>query len=116
MRSFCLNTLLAAACLFGGAALHAEVITTAQFHVPFAFVVGAVTLPAGTYDVIQPHDSSAVIIRAEGAPGVSAVIVSMMHEGSGHDASFVHVGGKYFLNTIALGDGRVVQVAAPHLK
>lgn len=115
MRSFCLKSILAAG-LIGAAALPAEVLTTVQIQVPFSFQVGNVTLPPGNYEVIQSHESGAVMIHATSGSGASTAIVSPVREGYGHQASFIRVGGKYFLNRISLGDGRAIEVPAPHLK
>jgi hypothetical protein len=95
MRSFCLNTALAVASLLAAGALpsRAEVMTFVQIQVPFAFEVGSVSLPAGNYEIVQPHESSAVIIRGAGGASSVAAIVSPLHEGVGHNASFLHVGG-----------------------
>jgi hypothetical protein len=117
MRSFCLNTILAVAVLVAGSALpaRAEIPTQVQIQVPFSFNVGNVTLPPGSYE-IQTHDNGAVIVRAVGGSGAAAAIVSPIGEGAGRDASFVRIGGKYFLSRISFGDGRMVQLPAPHLK
>lgn len=123
MRSFCLNslfrnTILAAAGLLACSALpsRAEILTSVQIQVPFAFNVGNISLPAGSYEVLQPHEMGALIVRAAGGSGAVAAIVGPFHEGTGHQASFIHVGGKYFLSTISLGDGQMVQLAAPPIK
>jgi hypothetical protein len=123
MRSFCLsnlfrNTIFAAAALLASTALpsQAEILTFVEIQVPFAFNVGNVSLPAGSYEVLQPHEMGALIVRAAGGSGAVAAIVGPLHEGAGHQASFVHVGGKYFLSSISLGDGRMVQLAPPSMK
>jgi hypothetical protein len=112
MRSLCLNTILAA-CLLGGAAVEgrADMLTRVEIDVPFPFQVGSVPMPAGRYEVFQPHDTGAVIIGATEGSGAIATIVAPFAEGAGSKASFVHVDGKYFLSSISLGDGRMVQVA-----
>jgi hypothetical protein len=116
MRSFCLNIVFAA-CLLGGAAVagRAEILTRLEIDVPFAFQAGSVPMPAGSYEIYQPRETGAVIIRAMGGSGAVATIVAPIGEGVGSKASFVHVNGKYFLSSIALGDGRMVKLA-PRLK
>jgi hypothetical protein len=117
MRAFCLNTILAA-CLLGGAAFsaRAEVMTRIRIDVPFAFEVGDVAMPAGSYEIYQPHETGAVIIRATSGSGAVATIVAPIGQGGGSNASFVHTGGKYFLSSISLGDGRMVRIVPSHLK
>jgi hypothetical protein len=117
MRSFCLNTILAA-CLLGGAAFtaRAEIMTRIEIDVPFAFQVGSVTMPAGSYEIYQPHETGAVIIRAMSGSGAVATVVAPMGEGGGSRASFIHTGGKYLLSSVALGDGRVVHIVPSQLK
>ena len=111
MRAFCLNTILAA-CLLAGAAFtaRAEIMSRIEIDVPFAFQVGNVTMPAGSYEIYQPHETGAVIIRAMGGSGAVATIVAPLGEGAGTHASFVHTGGKYFLSSVSLGDGRMVRI------
>jgi hypothetical protein len=117
MRSFCLTTVLAA-CLIGGAAItaRAEIMTRIQIDVPFTFQVGNVAMPAGSYEIYQPHETGAVIIRAVGGSGAVATVVAPMSEGAGSKASFVHSGGKYFLSSVSLGDGRMVHIVPSQLK
>lgn len=119
MRSFCLNTIIAVAGLLAGSALpsRAEVLTSIEIQVSFPFNVGNVTLPAGSYEILKLHETGAVIVRPIGGGYRSAAaIVSPFRDGTGYKADFVRVDGKYFLSSITLGDGRTLQVAAPHLK
>lgn len=118
MRSFCLKAVVAVASLVAGSALPApaEILTQVEIQVPFAFIVGNVTLPAGSYEILQSHDTGALIVRAVGGSGVAVAIVSPIREGFGHQASFVHIGAKYFLSSISLGDGRMVELPPPHVK
>jgi hypothetical protein len=118
MRNFCLKAIFAAASMLTWSAMPspAEVLTYVQIQVPFAFNVGDVALPAGNYEIVQPHETAAIIVRPAGQSKPAAAIVAPFHEGTGTNASFVRAGGKYFLSTIALGDGRMVQLAAPRVK
>ena len=115
MRALCLNTILAA-CLLGGAALtaRAEILTRIEIEVPFAFQVGNVPMPAGTYEIYQPNETGAVIIRGTNGSTAIATVVAPMGEGAGSKASFLHADGKYVLSSVSLGDGRMVQVAPLH--
>lgn len=117
MRSFCLNTIFALSGLLALSTLpsRAEILTYVEIKVPFTFQVGNVTLPAGSYEIVQTHESGAVIVRALGASRAAAAIVSPVQEGAGHLASFVRIGGKYFLSSVSLGDGRMVELPVPHL-
>jgi|HubBroStandDraft_6_1064221.scaffolds.fasta_scaffold382836_2 hypothetical protein len=117
MRSFCLNTILAA-CLLGGVTFtaRAEIMSRIEIDVPFAFQVGNVAMPAGSYEIYQPHETGAVIVRATGGSGAVATVVAPMGEGGGTHASFVHTGGKYFLSSVSLGDGRMVHIIPSRLK
>jgi hypothetical protein len=117
MRAFCLNTIFAA-CLLGGAAFtaRAEIMTRLEIEVPFAFQVGGVAMPAGSYEIYQPHETGTVIIRSRGGSGAVVTVVAPMGEGGGTNASFVHTAGKYFLSSVSLGDGRTVHIVPSHLK
>ena len=113
MRSFCLNTILAAGLLAGTALIaHAEILTRIEINVPFAFQVGNTPMPAGNYEIYQPNETGALFIRATGAPGVVATIVAPVSERVGSKASFMHIDGKYFPSSISLGDGREVHLVS----
>lgn len=118
MRSLRLNIILAAVGLIAGSAFpsRAEVLTYVEIQVPFAFNVGNVSFPAGSYEIVQPHESGAVIVRSAHGSRAAAAIATPFHEGAGNNASFLHINGKYYLSSIALGDGRVVQLSAPRAK
>jgi hypothetical protein len=108
MKKSCLTVVLTLTCLLawsGSArAQDADKIIT---NVPFEFVAGGRTLPAGTYSVSRVHsqETSVLVIRSydngefllpivfDGAPAEHAKL------------SFEHVGDKYFLSKVETAAG-----------
>lgn len=102
--------------LFGFAAgakaeTHAEVIVK----IPYEFVAGGRTLPAGTYRVSRSDDRRSVlsIVSREQGAGVF-VLANQFENHPGDDAkvSLEQVGGTYFLRAIETPDG-VYTLALP---
>jgi hypothetical protein len=70
--------------------------------VPFEFVVGTKTLPAGTYTVgrFSPGVSSGLLIKSyDNGAFVLPIVADSMNDGS-PKFSFDQVGGKYFLSKV----------------
>jgi len=114
MKNFCLNTILSA-CLFAGAALpsHAESLLQVDFIAPFAFHVGAATLPAGAYRIFDTATSGAVIVMSvQGSPSALVMVDNSRIAGAGEKTkvTFLQRGGQMFLSTFSRGDGRVAEL------
>jgi hypothetical protein len=99
MKKSYLAAVITLTCLLGPSlSAHAQEVVT----VPFEFVAGAETMPAGTYTVgcVSPDSRTALILRSEDA-GVFlmpiAVDEASVEQGK---LSFEHVGDKYFLSKV----------------
>jgi hypothetical protein len=70
--------------------------------VPFEFVVGAKTFPAGTYTVsrLSFGTNSSLIIRSYDNGAIVLPIGGDSVPGGSPKLSFEHVGGKYFLSKV----------------
>jgi len=94
---------LSLACLLGlGISARAQEVDKVAVKVPFDFVAGGQTLPAGTYNVTRASDQAfpALVIRSFDN---SAFLLPMFFDGVSADhaeLSFRHVGDKYFLSEV----------------
>ena len=94
---------LSLACLLGlGISARAQDVDKVAVKVPFDFVAGGQTLPAGTYNVTRASDQAfpALVIRSFDN---SAFLLPMFFDGVSADhaeLSFRHVGDKYFLSEV----------------
>jgi hypothetical protein len=94
---------LSLACLLGlGISARAQDVDKVAVKVPFDFVAGGQTLPAGTYNVTRASDQAfpALVIRSFDN---SAFLLPMFFDGVSADhaeLSFRHVGEKYFLSEV----------------
>jgi hypothetical protein len=97
-----LSVALALVCIVGsGVAAHAEE-GTIRVNVPFEFVVGNQTLPAGSYTVARiSSDTNSPLIVFNRKSGVILLPLAFNSVGA-HDVhlSFTHVGGKYLLSQV----------------
>ena len=90
-------------CLLGlGISARAQDVDKVAVNVPFDFVAGGQTLPAGTYNITHASDQAfpALVIRSFDN---SAFLLPMFFDGVSADhaeLSFKHVGGKYFLSEV----------------
>ena len=115
MKNFCFNTIIAA-CLFAGASLPsaAESLAQVDFVAPFAFHVGAATMPAGAYRILDSSTSGAVIIMSvQGAPSALAIIGDTRIAGISEKTkvTFLQRSGQMFLSSFSLADGRVAELS-----
>ena len=90
-------------CLLGlSISAHAQNVDKVAVKIPFEFVAGGQTLPAGTYNVTRASDQAfpALVIRNSDN---SAFLLPMFFDGVSADHAelrFQHVGGKYFLSEV----------------
>ncbi|MGA2848807.1 MAG: hypothetical protein ABSE46_07420 [Terracidiphilus sp.] len=99
------RTLVAIAFLLGlTTAVRAESQDGVIVAMPFEFVVGAKSLPAGTYEVRNSSDDkSSTLVISSRDHGTSIFVLPYVRESVVTDKpelSFQQVGGQYFLSTI----------------
>jgi hypothetical protein len=105
MKTSYFTVVLSMTCLLGlGISAHAQDVSGVVVKVPFEFVVGGKTLPAGTYSVgrLSPVIHPTLIIDSK-ENGASALVLPVVSDGesAGHaELSFEHVGDKYFLSKV----------------
>ena len=109
MRKHCFRILIAFFSVAGsGMAARAQVRDQIVVTIPFEFVVGGKTLPAGTYNVNRVTDSDPRILILHSFENHTSVLVvpSQAENGSTDKVhvSFKRVGGQYFLSKIATAD------------
>lgn len=109
MRKHCLRILIAVFSFAGlGMAARAQARDQLAVTIPFEFVVGGKTLPAGTYNVNRLTDSNPrPLILHSFENHTSVLIVPSQVENGSTDkvhVSFERVGGQYFLSKIATAD------------
>jgi hypothetical protein len=105
MKKLCLTVVLTLTCLLAwGGSAHAQDADLVVTNVPFEFMAGGSTLPAGTYSVsrishsvlaIRSYDNNAFLLPIvfDGAPAEHAKL------------GFERVGDKYFLSKIETAAG-----------
>jgi hypothetical protein len=115
MKKSYLAAVLGLTCLLGvGISAHAQDTEGVRVKVPFEFVAGGKTLPAGTYTLsrlsLEPYSGIAISSYGHGA-----LVIPIAVDGTPAEQpklSFEHVGGKYFL-TEADTAGGVYSFALP---
>jgi hypothetical protein len=108
MKKSCLTVVLTLICLLAwGGSARAQDADKVVTNVPFEFVAGGRTLPAGTYSVSRVHsqETSGLVIlgRDNGAFLLPIVFVGAPAEHA--KLSFEHVGDKYFLSKVETAAG-----------
>ena len=75
--------------------------------VPFEFVTGGATLPAGKYKINRLSPASQELAFSDGGRGNAFVLPEAFDSGpaAGPRLSFEHIGGKYFLTKLRTMDG-----------
>jgi len=116
MKNICLNTILSA-CLFVGASFPAHAENTAQvdFVAPFSFHVGAATLPAGAYRILDSSTTGAVIVMSmQGVPSAVAMIEDSRAAvpGAKSKVTFLQHGGQMYLGSFSRADGRTAELSS----
>ena len=103
MKKSYLTAVLTLTCLLGlGISARAQDTGGVRVNVPFEFVAGGATLPAGTYTVgrLWVEASSVIVIRSVGHGAfVLPMVVDGTHAGQ-PKLSFEHVGDKFFLSEV----------------
>ena len=106
-----LAIVLTLTCLLGlGISARAQDVDKVVVNVPFEFVAGGQTLPAGTYSVSRVSDQTfqALVIRSNDN---SVFLLPMFFDGvvcrDHAELRFEHVGDKYFLSKIETPSGRL---------
>jgi hypothetical protein len=104
MKKYYFGTVLTLACVLGiGVSARAQDSDAVVVTVPFQFVAGGATLPAGEYKVsrLSPGVNRQLAIRSYG--NGSAFLLPLSFDGVTSEQptlSFEHVGDKYFLSSI----------------
>ena len=115
MKKSYLTVVLTLTCLLGlGISARAQDEDKIAVNVPFEFVAGGETLPAGTYSVsrVSPGTTPALVIRGYDN---SVFLLPIAFDGAPADhaeLSFEHVGDKYFLSKVETLAG-VYTIATP---
>jgi hypothetical protein len=105
MKAWHFAVVLTMTCLLGlGISAYAQDANGVVVKVPFEFVAGGKTLPAGTYRVgrLSPAIHPALIIDGKDN-GAFALVLPVVPDGesAGHtELSFARVGDKYFLSKV----------------
>jgi hypothetical protein len=116
MNKFYFALALAVMCILGfGESSRAQEADAIVVTVPFDFVVGTQTMPAGRYDVgrlLSNDQRSSLILRGDGRSAI--VLPTGVEETSTFQANltFQHLGDKYFLNKIKTPAG-IYTIPAP---
>jgi hypothetical protein len=110
MKKSLFTVALTMTCLLGlGLSAHAQDANGVVVKVPFEFVAGGKTLPAGTYRVgrLSPGIHPSLIIDSKDSGAFALVLPIVPGEDSAGrtDLSFERVGGKYFLSKVATPAG-----------
>ncbi len=104
MKKSYLTALLMLTCLLGvGVSAHAQDADAVVVSVPFEFVAGGTTLPAGEYRVSRVNPGVNRELAISGYNKGNAFVLPLAFDsGSAKQPTFgfEHVGGKYFLTTI----------------
>jgi hypothetical protein len=101
MKTSYLTAVLALTCLLGfGISAHAQDTEGVRVKVPFEFVAGGATLPAGTYTVGRLYvDAYSTIAIRSSDKGAFVLPIAVDGTPAGQPKlSFEQVGGKYFLS------------------
>ncbi len=115
MKKTYLTAVLTLTCMLGvGISARAQDTEGVRVNVPFEFVAGGKTLPAGTYTVGRLSVDAYSTIEISGR-GNGVFALPIMVDGTPADQpklSFEHVGGKYFLSE-AVTPGGIYTFALP---
>jgi hypothetical protein len=109
MRKFYVAALLTITCLLGlGAAARAQDVDGVVVNVPFDFVAGGATLPAGQYRInrVNPGVNRELLIHSYSNGGAFVLPVAFDEVLTDQPTlSFEHIGNRYFLSKIKTPGG-----------
>jgi hypothetical protein len=109
MRKMYLTAVLMVTCLLGvGVSARAQDADAVVVSVPFSFMAGGATLPAGEYRVsrVNPGVNRELAISGYNKGGAFLLPLAFDDSPSNEPTlSFEHVGGKYFLSKIKTAEG-----------
>jgi hypothetical protein len=109
MNKTCITAALMLMCLLGvGASAHAQDAESVVVSVPFEFVAGGATLPAGDYRISHVNPGTNRELAINGYKEGHAFLLPLGFDDgptSLPTLSFEHVGGKYFLSKIRTLEG-----------
>jgi hypothetical protein len=104
MKKWYLTAVLMLTCLLGvGVSAHAQDADAVVVSVPFEFVAGGTTLPAGEYRVSRVNPGANRELAISGYNKGNAFLLPLAFDegpANGPTLSFKHVDGKYFLSRI----------------
>jgi hypothetical protein len=119
MKKSYLTAVLMFTCLLGvGVSAHAQDADAVVASVPFEFVAGGATLPAGEYRVSRVNPGVNRELAIQGYNKGNAFVLPLAFDGGPSDGptlSFEHVGGKYFLSRIKTLSGVYTMPASREL-
>jgi hypothetical protein len=119
MKKSYLTAVLTLTCALGmGISAHAQDADAVVVTVPFQFVAGSVTLPAGEYKVSRVSSDSNQELAISGYNKGNALLLPVAFDDSltsQPTLSFRHVGGKYFLSRIKTLGGVYTMPASPEM-
>ena len=108
MKKSIVTVVLTLTCLLGvGISAHAQDTEGVRVKVPFEFVAGGKTLPAGTYTIgrLSLEAYSGIAISGYGHGALVLPIAVDGTPAGQPKLSFEHVGGKYFLSEVDTAGG-----------
>ncbi len=109
MKTSYLLALLTLTCLLGlGITAHAQDLDRVVVTVPFAFVAGGATLPAGDYTVIRANPGINRELAITGYNKGGAFLLPLAFDQGASDEptlSFAQLGGRYYLSKVKTSNG-----------
>lgn len=109
MNKSYLTALLTLTCLLGlGITAHAQDLDKVVVNVPFAFVAGGATLPAGDYTVIRANPGINRELAITGYNKGGAFLLPLAFDQGTSDEptlSFAQLGGRYYLSKVKTLNG-----------
>lgn len=121
MNKLCVSAVLMLMCVLGiGIDVHAQGADVVAVSVPFEFVVGGATLPAGKYRVsrLNPGVNEELFINGYNKGGAFLHPLTFDDRAAAANQptlSFEHVGGRYFLSKITTLNGLYTMPASREL-
>jgi hypothetical protein len=108
MTKLYLTVVLTLTCLLAqGVSAHAQDVNRVVVNIPFEFVAGGKTLPAGTYSVsrVSPQTSPSLIVRGDHDSALVLPVVSDGIPAEHVGLIFERVGDKHLLNKVETPGG-----------